>query len=163
MINELLGSLCNAINKREFKSKQACFNHYLRDVIEAKKSYSWEDISHYMNKNTNSSLSSETYRMMYKRAISKTTQKETPNEQVKATKENTHSTKITKEDKEDKNRTPKVDNELLDKYLQVCFNKVMIAQEAIDNNVSIETIRSWNCANFVQLSNTLGKYIRNKR
>ncbi|EIK0878841.1 hypothetical protein LJT71_005203, partial [Escherichia coli] len=48
---------------------------------------------------------------------------------------------------EDKNRKTKQDNDILNAYLAVCFNNVKIAQQAIDNNVSIETIKSWNCAN----------------
>ncbi|WP_097767817.1 hypothetical protein [Escherichia coli] len=64
---------------------------------------------------------------------------------------------------EDKNRKTKQDNDILNAYLPVCFNNAKIAQQAIDNNVSIETIKSWNCANFVQVRNTLGNYIRNKR
>lgn len=59
-------------------------------------------------------------------------------------------------------KSPSVDDDLLSTYLKVCFNKKLIAQKAIEHDVSIETIKSWKCPNFVQLNNTLGNYIRNR-
>ncbi|EDW8942669.1 hypothetical protein A4O59_004296 [Salmonella enterica subsp. enterica] len=56
----------------------------------------------------------------------------------------------------------RLNNGILNEYLSTCFNNRSIAEKALDNQVSIETIKSWGCANFVQLSNALSKYLRNK-
>ena len=47
--------------------------------------------------------------------------------------------------------------------MNVCYQKEKLVQQAIENDISVETISSWGCANFVQVSNALGNYIRNKR
>ena len=65
-----------------------------------------------------------------------------------------------------KNNEPENKNKFGDDfndYMNVCYQKEKLVQQAIENDISVETISSWGCANFVQVSNALGNYIRNKR
>lgn len=68
MLESTLLNLVEAIRNQTFKSKQACFDYYLDDLLEVKKFHLWKDIADHINKETNDSLSTETYKFMLKRA-----------------------------------------------------------------------------------------------
>lgn len=68
MLESTLLNLVEAIRNHTFKSKQACFDYYLDDLLEVKKFHLWQDIADYINKETNDSLSTETYKFMIKRS-----------------------------------------------------------------------------------------------
>ncbi|MEL8223863.1 zinc transporter [Escherichia coli] len=81
-IESLLSPICEAINETKSKSKQAVFNMYLQNILEAKKYYTWEQIADYINNNTKTELAQRTYINMTERA--KKRQKCTePKEQAK--------------------------------------------------------------------------------
>ena len=159
-LDELLSSLCETIRDKKLKSKQAAFNAFLEEINKAKELYSLENISKFINEKTELNLSVDTYRTMIDRAK----RKKSTNVEVKTSQKR----KFNNETEDNSNsiinirqKKPPVSN--YSDYMNVCFNKEKIVQQAIENNVSVETIRSWGCANFVQVSNTLGNYIRNKR
>ncbi|EIC0238191.1 hypothetical protein K9365_004404 [Salmonella enterica subsp. enterica serovar Infantis] len=160
-LDELLSSLCEAITDKKLKSKQAAFNSFLEEINKAKELYSLENISKFINEKTELNLSIDTYRTMIDRAKRK---QSVSNVEVKTSQKR----KINNEKEKDNNSIINVRQKQSSvsnytDYMNVCFNKERIVQQAIENNVSVETIRSWGCANFVQVSNTLGNYIRNKR
>ncbi|EJZ7717516.1 hypothetical protein OIS18_004444 [Salmonella enterica] len=83
---------------------------------------------------------------------------------------NIHLTKMNDDKRQNKtkqkNNEPENKNKFGDDfndYMNVCYQKEKLVQQAIENDISVETISSWGCANFVQVSNALGNYIRNKR
>lgn len=159
-LDDLLESLCEAIRDKKLKSKQAAFNLFLSEIAEAKNSYTLEQICDCINRNAGLSLSNDTYRTMIDRAKRK--QSITKTKTASRAKPNAESGAADKNIKvREKFISPSTDD--YKDYMNVCFNKERIVQQAIENNVSVETIRSWGCANFVQVSNTLGNYIRNKR
>lgn len=149
--------LCKALKEKSLKSKQATFNRYYDDFCAAKDLYGWESVVKFINTETGDNLAVAAYKSMYKRAKKKVSIKHEPpaTEQGAVANRNPATT------------TPKkaisLDGIDQNSYLQACFNNKIIAQEAIDNEVSIETIKSWGCANFVQLSTALGNHIRSKR
>ncbi|HHF8111508.1 TPA: hypothetical protein ACPT1G_005182 [Escherichia coli] len=160
-LDELLSSLCEEITDKKLKSKQAAFNSFLEEINKAKELYSLENISKFINEKTELNLSIDTYRTMIDRAKRK---QSVSNVEVKTSQKR----KINNEKEKDNNSIINVRQKQSSvsnytDYMNVCFNKERIVQQAIENNVSVETIRSWGCANFVQVSNTLGNYIRNKR
>ncbi|MGI5689694.1 hypothetical protein ACRYKG_24580 [Escherichia coli] len=67
-IESLLSPICEAINETKSKSKQAVFNMYLQNILEAKKYYTWEQIADYINNNTKTELAQKTYINMTERA-----------------------------------------------------------------------------------------------
>ena len=67
-IESLLSPICEAINETKSKSKQAVFNMYLQNILEAKKYYTWEQIADYINNNTKAELAQKTYINMTERA-----------------------------------------------------------------------------------------------
>ncbi|EPR9285775.1 hypothetical protein ACU9PU_004853 [Escherichia coli] len=159
-LDELLSSLCETIRDKKLKSKQAAFNAFLEEINKAKELYSLENISKFINEKTELNLSVDTYRTMIDRAK----RKKSTNVEVKTSQKR----KFNNETEDNSNsiiniRQKKSPVSNYSDYMNVCFNKEKIVQQAIENNVSVETIRSWGCANFVQVSNTLGNYIRNKR
>lgn len=159
-LDELLGSLCVAIKDKKLKSKQAAFNLFLSEIGEAKSSYTLEQICECINRNTGLSLSNDTYRTMIDRAKRK--QSIQKRETALVTKPIEGKVAIDEKGKV-KEKPFSISNEAYKDYMNACFNKERIVQQAIENDVSVETIRSWECANFVQVSNTLGNHIRNKR
>lgn len=155
-LEELLSPLCEAIREKKQKSKQAAFNNFLAKILEAKRFYSWEQISLYINSETDSSLAVRAYKNMVLRAKKKHSQPEVINEiKGKVTPDTPISKQVEK-------ATVNVDAHTFNDYMNVCFHNKNIAEKAIAHNVDIDTIRSWKCANFVQVSNALGNYIRNK-
>ncbi|STK10703.1 Uncharacterised protein [Escherichia coli] len=70
-IDAFLSPLCEAIRNEKLKSKQAAFNLYLQEILEAKKTYTWEQICTYINQNTDSTLAVRAYRNMVERAKKK--------------------------------------------------------------------------------------------
>lgn len=155
-----LDNICKAINERSLKSKQAVFYRYYDDICLAKKLYSWEQITKYINENTDSELAMRAYKNMVQRAKNKNTgtvikpQKTSSIGTEKGEIKSSHeSVDVTKKN---------VSNEIFKEYLKVCFNKERIAKNAIDNDISIDIIREWGCPNFVQLNNAIGNYIRNR-
>ena len=70
MLSENLKDLCSSINEEKFKSKQACFNYYIDSINAAKKLHTWEEITDFINENTGSSVTVDTYRYMAKKARS---------------------------------------------------------------------------------------------
>ncbi|EGA1641770.1 zinc transporter, partial [Shigella flexneri] len=48
-IDSLLSPICEAIKETNSKSKQAVFNMYLSNILEAKSYYTWEQITDYIN------------------------------------------------------------------------------------------------------------------
>lgn len=82
MIESTLLNLVEAIKNQTFKSKQACFDYYLNDLLAVKQFYSWVNITNYINNATGDSLSLETYRFMLKR--SKNRRKKTSNSIIKS-------------------------------------------------------------------------------
>ncbi|EKM9681795.1 hypothetical protein P3973_004088 [Salmonella enterica] len=159
-LDELLSSLCETIRDKKLKSKQAAFNAFLEEINKAKELYSLENISKFINEKTELNLSVDTYRTMIDRAK----RKKSTNVEVKTSQKR----KFNNETEDNSNSIINIGQKKspasnYSDYMNVCFNKEKIVQQAIENNVSVETIRSWGCANFVQVSNTLGNYIRNKR
>lgn len=71
MLESTLLNLVEAIKNHTFKSKQACFDYYLNDLLEVKNFYSWQVITDFLNKELNDSLSTDTYKFMLKRAKNK--------------------------------------------------------------------------------------------
>lgn len=67
-IESLLSPICETINETKSKSKQAAFNMYLPNILEAKKYYTWEQITDYINNNTKTELAQKTYINMTERA-----------------------------------------------------------------------------------------------
>lgn len=152
--------LCKALKHGGYKSKQAVFNHYIDDFCNAKDRYGWGNVVEFINKETGITLNIETYRSMFKRAKKKAAIKnEVPVMERKKLGQVVADSQITKTNK----TTSPPDGIDFNSYLNVCFNNKIIAQDAINNGVSIETIKSWGCANFVQVSTALGNHIRNKR
>ncbi|EEW8775908.1 hypothetical protein D5Q67_24730, partial [Escherichia coli] len=72
-IDSLLGPLCDEIKNAKVKSKQILFSMYLHDLLEVKKTHTWQQICEYINKHTDSKLSVRTYRNMTERAKKNTT------------------------------------------------------------------------------------------
>ncbi|MGL5037298.1 MAG: hypothetical protein ACRC6F_06120 [Aeromonas sp.] len=48
-------------------------------------------------------------------------------------------------------------------FMDACFYKKVLAVRCMENDVSIEMIKSWGCGNFVQLSNQLSNYLMHKK
>ncbi|ENB8499911.1 zinc transporter, partial [Escherichia albertii] len=67
-IDSLLSPICEAIKETNSKSKQAVFNMYLSNILEAKSYYTWEQITDYINNNTKTELAQKTYINMTDRA-----------------------------------------------------------------------------------------------
>ncbi|HDD9007794.1 TPA: zinc transporter, partial [Escherichia coli] len=67
-IDSLLSPICEAIKETNSKSKQAVFNMYLSNILEAKSYYTWEQITDYINNNTKTELAKKTYINMTERA-----------------------------------------------------------------------------------------------
>ncbi len=67
-IESLLSPICETIKETKSKSKQAAFNMYLPNILEAKKYYTWEQITDYINNNTKAELAQKTYINMTERA-----------------------------------------------------------------------------------------------
>ncbi|EIH0917949.1 zinc transporter, partial [Escherichia coli] len=67
-IDSLLSPICEAIKETNSKSKQAVFNMYLSNILEAKNYYTWEQITDYINNNTKTELAQKTYINMTERA-----------------------------------------------------------------------------------------------
>ncbi|EGY9047104.1 hypothetical protein H9J88_004445 [Escherichia coli] len=78
-IDSFLSPLCEAIRNEKLKSKQAAFNLYLQEILEAKKTYTWEQICTYINQNTDSTLAVRAYRNMVERAKKKRLSQEKTN------------------------------------------------------------------------------------
>lgn len=153
--------LCKALKEKSLKSKQATFNHYYDDFCAAKDLYGWESVVRFINTETGDNLAVSAYKSMYKRAKKKVSAE---NEQtVQPTKKSERKTDKAIEQHRPVQTHHSVDSVELKEYLNACFNNKKIAQDAIDNEVSVETIKSWGCANFVQLSTALGNHIRSKR
>ncbi|EFW4633260.1 zinc transporter, partial [Shigella sonnei] len=55
-IDSLLSPICEAIKETNSKSKQAVFNMYLSNILEAKSYYTWEQITDYINNKTKTEL-----------------------------------------------------------------------------------------------------------
>lgn len=70
MLSENLKDLCDSIKQEKFKSKQACFNFYIDAINNAKKLHTWEEITDFINEQTGSSVTVDTYRYMTKKARS---------------------------------------------------------------------------------------------
>lgn len=68
MLSETLKNLCESLKQGKFKSKQACFNYHIDSVNDAIKFHSWDEIAAFINENTGSHISVETYRFMAKKA-----------------------------------------------------------------------------------------------
>lgn len=154
-----LEDLCEAINRGEYKSKQTVFNHYLDDFCNAKDRYGWGRVVDFLNKETGVELNIETYRSMLKRAKKKVAGKQKkPTMEQRAVEIGAKRSKASSIN-EKGSSSGEID---YNSYMNACFNNKLLAQRAIDSNVAVETIKSWGCANFVQVSNALGNYIRNK-
>ncbi|EFB3806271.1 hypothetical protein ABCT68_004674 [Escherichia coli] len=78
-IDAFLSPLCEAIRNEKLKSKQAAFNLYLQEILEAKETYTWEQICTYINQNTDSTLAVRAYRNMVERAKKKRLSQEKTN------------------------------------------------------------------------------------
>lgn len=78
-IDAFLSLLCEAIRNEKLKSKQAAFNLYLQEILEAKETYTWEQICTYINQNTDSTLAVRAYRNMVERAKKKRLSQEKTN------------------------------------------------------------------------------------
>lgn len=155
-LEELLSPLCEAIREKKQKSKQAAFNNFLPKILEAKRFYSWEQISLYINNETDSSLAVRAYKNMVLRAKKQHSQPEVKNViKEKITTELATSKQVGKVSID-------VDAQDLNNYLRVCFNSERIAKRAIEAGVSIEEIRSWKCPNQINLGTKLSNHIQNK-
>ncbi|MBW3779599.1 hypothetical protein GL272_22265 [Aeromonas veronii] len=155
-----LEELCQTLKEGRLKSKQAAFNLHYDALSKAIGIYGWGHIASFINSYTEENLSMKTYKNMLARAKKKASlnYEKPSSEPVKArlsVKDN-QATAINKQ-------ASSPDEVDYNGYMNACFNNKIIAQEAIDNDISIETIKSWGCANFVQVSTALGNYIRSKR
>lgn len=70
-LENLLSPLCVAIRDKVYKSKQAAFDNYIDSILTAKESYSWEQISEFINLYTDSNIAPMSYRHMLTRAKNK--------------------------------------------------------------------------------------------
>ncbi|MHA6187792.1 hypothetical protein ACXYV5_20800 [Escherichia coli] len=70
-IETLLSPLCAVIRNGKIKSKQAAFNQFLYEILEVKKTHTWQQICEYINENTNSALAVRAYKNMTERAKKK--------------------------------------------------------------------------------------------
>ncbi|EHD7213975.1 hypothetical protein JQI14_003493 [Escherichia coli] len=70
-IETLLSPLCVVIRNGKIKSKQAAFNQFLYEILEVKKTHTWQQICEYINENTNSALAVRAYKNMTERAKKK--------------------------------------------------------------------------------------------
>lgn len=157
-LEELLSPLCEAIREKKQKSKQAAFNNFLPKILEAKKFYSWDQISLYINNETDSKLAVRAYKNMVVRAKKQHSQPEVKNE----TKGKITSEIVTSKQVEKASVDVDLDAQDLNNYLRVCFNSERIAKRAIEAGVSIEEIKSWKCPNQINLGTKLSGYIQNK-
>lgn len=152
-----LDALCETLKEGRLKSKQAAFNLHYDELCKAISIYGWGNIADLINNCTKENLTIKTYKNMFERAKKKASIKhETPATGQGAVANRNPATTT-------KKKAMSLDGIDQNSYLQACFNNEIIAQEAIDNEVSIETIKSWGCANFVQVSAALGNHIRSKR
>ncbi|MGO4746737.1 hypothetical protein [Serratia quinivorans] len=154
-IDTFLHRLCEAIRDKTTKSKQAAFDLFFSDIIEAKKFYSWEQITCFINTATNDDLAPAAYRNMLTRTKNKNRvlKEKTPysirnREQI-----------INQDDKEPASINDTSD---LGSYLAVCFNNERLASRAMTGGVSIEQIKTWQCPNAIRLGTTLSNYLQNK-
>ncbi len=157
---EELEGLCKALKEGGWKSKQAVFTYYYDDFCRAKARCGWESVVQYINDETGDNLTINTYKTMIRRVSKKS--EASIKKSVIEKKELGLGLAKNQGASTQKKALP-LDGIDQNSYLQACFNNKIIAQEAIDNEVSIETIKSWGCANFVQLSTALGNHIRSKR
>lgn len=158
-LQDLLKTLVGLLNQDGLKSKQAAFNLCYDDLAQAKEMAAWDVIARHVNEHTSEQLTAQIASNMFQRAkAKKEKQTKTRVRKVKEAKQVLHTTD-TKERDESENA---ISDDLLEKYMKVCFNKEMIARNAIDNGISIDLIQQWGCANFVQLNNAIGNYIRHK-
>lgn len=154
-----LEELCQTLKEGRLKSKQAAFNLHYDDLCKAVGIYGWGNIVSFINSYTEENLSMKTYKNMLDRAKKKASLNyEKPRSKpakaglvVKSNQAAAINEKGSSSDEIDYNS-----------YMNACFNNKLLAQRAIDSNVAVETIKSWGCANFVQVSNALGNYIINK-
>ncbi|WP_162380510.1 hypothetical protein [Citrobacter sp. NCU1] len=158
-LKELLKTLVSLLNQDGLKSKQAAFNLCYDDLAQAKEMASWDVIARHVNENTSELLTAQIASNMFQRAKAKK-KKQTKKRVISVKETKQVSEKVDKDDHNESENT--ISDGLLEKYMKVCFNKEMIARNAIENNISIDLIQQWGCANFVQLNNAIGNYIRHK-
>ncbi|WP_158782802.1 hypothetical protein [Pantoea sp. BAV 3049] len=157
-LEEILSPLCEAIRDKKQKSKQAAFNSFLPEILKAKKFYSWDQISIYINNETDSSLAVRAYKNMVLRAKKQHSQPESKNENNDKFAPETPTIKQVEKSSIDVDVEPQD----LNNYLRVCFNSERIAKRAIEAGVSIEEIKSWKCPNQINLGTKLSNHIQNK-
>jgi len=156
---ELLQNLVNLLNQAEVKSKQTAFNLCYEDLSKAKELASWDAIANYVNEHTKEQLTGRIASNMFQRAKAN---RDKQSKKRLSTKNSLKSTLENVKDNESNEAENHIAQDLLKEYMKVCFNKEIIARNAIENNISLELIQQWRCPNFVQLNNAIGNYIRNK-
>ncbi|PHM25081.1 hypothetical protein [Xenorhabdus budapestensis] len=154
-IDTFLHRLCEVIRDKTTKSKQAAFDLFFSDITEAKKFYSWEQITDYINTSTNDNLAPSAYRNMLTRTKNK---HKVPGKNIS----NTTKHKEQHVSQDEKKSVFVNDTSDLNSYLAVCFNNERLASRAIAGGVSIEQIRAWQCPNAIRLGTTLSNYLQNK-
>ncbi|EFI4715971.1 hypothetical protein JJL91_002588 [Salmonella enterica] len=157
-LEEILSPLCEAIRDKKQKSKQAAFNSFLPEILKAKEFYSWDQISLYLNNETDASLAVRAYKNMVLRAKKKLSQPESQNVNKGRIAPAIPTTKQVEKASIESDVEPQV----LNNYLRVCFNSERIAKRAIEAGVSIEEIKSWKCPNQINLGTKLSNHIQNK-
>lgn len=159
-LQDLLTPLADLLNQSGLKSKQAAFNRHYNDLVKAKEIAAWEAISTYLNNMTGDHLTAKSINVLFHRAKAKVDKQ--PGQLRSVVTEPTASSKSGSNAKSQLGTDggeQKASNELLNKYLKVCFNNERIALRAIEGGVSIDTIETWKSPNAVRLGNTLTNYI----
>ncbi|EGH9360855.1 hypothetical protein IFG57_004017 [Salmonella enterica] len=156
-VDDLLAPLAALLKQNGLKSKQAAINRHFDDLRLAKELASWEVIASKLNDMACENFNSKTINVLYHRAKAK------KNKNAKLEKKVVLPSKTNVVDSRSPSvPTSEVTEDLLRNYKAVCFENERIALRAIENGVSIDLIRSWQCANYIQLGQSLGNYLRNK-
>lgn len=161
MLEDLLKELCEAIRDGKLKSKQACFDYFVKDLIEAKKFHSWQSITTFLNQETHDSLSIDTYRFMFKKAKSRNSE-DSNNKSGKSGNNPSLVKPVIETRSSGDPEKITYDADDVAAYMKVCFGSERIASRAIDAGVSIDEIKSWKCPNQVNLGTRLSNHIQNK-
>lgn len=156
-IDVYLNRLGKLLSNKKIKSQQAAFNACHDDIKKAKDLFSWESIGDFLLKETGINFDKKKLWTMYSRA-------KKANNEKKENKINSQQNEksVIQENNLEKKQTQK-NADKLKEYLNACFNNERIADQAMNANISIETIKSWQSPNQIRLGNTLLNYIRNNK
>lgn len=140
-IEDLLSPLCDAIRDKKHKSKQATFNLYLPDLLQAKEIYSWKQISEYINTHTNSNIALLAYRNMVARAKKKVEGQQRQNSDHPLA---THNAKST-ESKQVLSRVPT--DRINEEWKCTGITSQRLIDDLNEYGLSPDEVISWGCAN----------------